>query len=113
MGSDGQATLVTALPSSRRCFFFFLCFVPCYVRGQHLQLAFGDVMLRVAVANYHYLTSKRMPHSFGYYTRCKSRTQRKITGARFGLFLEYTYATFMSRAKIGYIMNAWFGKKKK
>jgi hypothetical protein len=22
------------------------------------------------------------------------------------LFLEYTYATFMSRAKIGYIMNA-------
>jgi hypothetical protein len=96
-------------------FFFFFCFVPCYVRGAdiHLHLAYGDVMLRVVVTNYHYLTDKRVPHNFGYYSRCKSRTLRKITGARCGLFLEYTYATFMSRAKIGYIMNAWFSKKKK
>jgi hypothetical protein len=29
------------------------------------------------------------------------------------VILGYTYATFMSGAKIGYIMNAWFSKEKK
>jgi hypothetical protein len=57
---------------ARRNIFFWLRRLLCPRTYSTVQLAY--VVLRMAVANYHYLTGKQVPHNFEYYSRCKSRT---------------------------------------